>query len=175
MGDVRNRLYWAAAALLVFVIGGIIFVVAQRSEQAVDTSYLDGILTKTAHDVLPEPKLTAAQIRLTVSPGETTRTAERVIALTAEHGGTAVRSPDDTEPHSLLVRIPAERAGAFQEALSLMGGRGSEVAEGNHGNLKVGEHSQGEESPVTHEEDSYFIEVIIQPGPTRNLQQREVR
>jgi hypothetical protein len=86
-------------------------------------------LNNTVAAALPTPKLDVDEIRLNASVGQRNAVANKVVAATAQCGGSAAKNLSDENGILLFAEIPAARENEFREILKQLGAAPSKANE----------------------------------------------
>jgi hypothetical protein len=112
----------------IFLVGGIFFLgmvagialvifLQARPQPEPDTSSLKDLLHNTAQNEIGLPPLEDAEVELTIERGKLDGEIERIKALAAKFGGTAIRGAEDEAGTDVLAEISPQFKDQFMEAL----------------------------------------------------------
>jgi hypothetical protein len=112
----------------VFLVGGIFFVglvagialvlfLQAKPQPEPDTSRLKDLLHNTAQKEIGLPPLEDAEVELTIARGKLDGEIERIKALAAKFGGTAIQETGDEAGADMLAEISPQFKDQFMEAL----------------------------------------------------------
>lgn len=138
-GAVLGRRVAIAFAVLVFlnVVFGLYAIVFMEKKRRSappnqqNRQQLVQALNNTAAAALPTPKLDVDEIRLNVPVGQRDAVANKVVAATAQCGGSAAKNLSDENGVLLFAEIPAARENEFREILKQLGAAPSKANEAN--------------------------------------------
>jgi anti-sigma factor RsiW len=112
-----------AALVLLNVIVGIAFIIGNkkgageiRAREEATRKQLSQSLQKTAETSLPLPTI-GDEIHLPAPAADFARVAEGVVALAAQAGGSAAKTPPDAKGITVVVDLPSNRADEFRRSL----------------------------------------------------------
>ena len=112
----------------IFLVGGIFFLglfagialvyfLQAKPQPEPDTSKLNELLHNTAQKEIGLPPLADAELELTIERGQLDQEIERIKALAAKFGGTAVQGAADATGTEVLAEISPQFTNQFLEAL----------------------------------------------------------
>src|SRR6202042_1344516 len=103
----RQKIVVFAAVFLVGLLAGIVLVVflQRKPEPAPDTSRLKDLLHSAAQKEIGLPPLADIEVELTIDRAKLDEEIERIKALAARFGGTAVQGPGDNTGTDVLAEI----------------------------------------------------------------------
>jgi hypothetical protein len=114
----RKILVLAAVFLGGLLAGGVLVMFFQaKPEPAPDTSRLKELLHSTAQQEIGLPPLADVEVELTIERGKLDEEIERIKALAARFGGTAVQGTRDNTGTDVLAEISPKLTDQFLEAL----------------------------------------------------------
>jgi hypothetical protein len=114
----RKILVLAAVFFAGIVAGSAVLMFLQaKPEPAPDTSRLKELLHSTAQQEIGLPPLADVEVELTIERGKLDEEIERIKALAASFGGTAVQGSGDNSGTDVLAEISPKLTDQFLEAL----------------------------------------------------------
>lgn len=119
MGEDRRKILVLAAVFLAGLIAGIAVVIflQVRPGAVPDTSRLKELLHSTAQQAIGLPPLADVEVELTIERGKLDQEIERIKALAARFGGTAIQGTGDNTGTDILAEISPKLTDQFLEAL----------------------------------------------------------
>jgi hypothetical protein len=122
--DQRKILVLAAVFLAGLLAGSGLFFFASsqsqppsKSEPSPDTSKLQDLLRNTAQRNMGVPPLSDVEVELSIERDKLDREVERIKALAAKFGGSAIVGTEDENGTELLAQISSRLANQFIEAV----------------------------------------------------------
>jgi hypothetical protein len=88
-----------------------------RPQPPLDTSNLEGLLHNTAQTAISLPPLADAEVELTIDRAKLDEEIERIKALAAKFGGTAVQGAGDKGGTEVLAQVSPKFTSQFLEAV----------------------------------------------------------
>jgi hypothetical protein len=119
MGEDQRKILVLAAVFLGGLIAGITVVIflQVKPEPPPDTSRLKELLHSTAQQAIGLPPLADVEVELTIERGKLDQEIERIKALAARFGGTAIQGAGDSTGTDILAEISPKLTDQFLEAL----------------------------------------------------------
>jgi hypothetical protein len=119
MREGQRKILVLAAVFFGGLIAGIAVVIflQVKPESVPDTSRLKELLHSTAQHEIGLPPLADVEVELTIERGKLDEEIERIKALAARFGGTAVRGTGDNTGTDVLAEISPKLTDQFLEAL----------------------------------------------------------
>jgi hypothetical protein len=119
MGEDQRKILVLAAVFLGGLIAGIavVIILQVKPEPAPDTSRLKELLHSTAQQAIGLPPLADVEVELTIERGKLDQEIERIKALAARFGGTAIQGAGDSTGTDILAEISPKLTDQFLEAL----------------------------------------------------------
>jgi len=116
--DQRNFLVLAAVFLAGVLAGSrLVNFAPSKSEPPPDTSKLQDLLRSTAQRNIGVPPLSDVEVELSIERDKLDREVERIKALAAKFGGSAVVGTEDEKGTELLAQVSSRLANEFVEAV----------------------------------------------------------
>jgi hypothetical protein len=115
----QRKILVVAAVFFAGLLAGIALVtfLQGRSEPPPDTSRLKELLHSTAQKEIGLPPLADVEVELTIDRGKLDEEIERIKALAARFGGTAIQGAGDNTGTDVLAEISPKFTDQFLEAL----------------------------------------------------------
>lgn len=115
----QRKIFVLTAVFLGGLLTGIVLVILLQAkpEPAPDTSRLKDLLHSTAQKMIELPPLADIEVELTIDRGKLDEEIERIKALAAKFGGTAVQGPGDDTGTEVIAEISPKFTDQFLEAL----------------------------------------------------------
>src|SRR3984885_12737498 len=119
MGEGQRKILVLAAVFLGGLIAGVAVVIflQVKPEPVPDTSRLKDLLHSAAQKAIGLPPLADVEVELTIERAKLDEEIERIKALAARFGGTAVQGAGDVAGTDVLAEISPEFTGQFVDAL----------------------------------------------------------
>jgi len=113
-----------AALVLLNVLVGIVFIIGNkkgtgelRAREEATRQQLASTLQKTAEGSMPLPTI-GNEIHLPAAATERDRTADNVVQLAQQAGGSAAKAPPDDKGVTIVIDLPSTRADEFRRSLA---------------------------------------------------------
>jgi len=115
----QRKILVLAAVFLSGLLAGVALIIflQAKPEPAPDTSRLEELLHSTAQQQIGLPPLADVEIELTIQRGKLDEEIERIKALAARFGGTAIQGSGDDSGTDVLAEISPKLTDRFLEAL----------------------------------------------------------
>lgn len=115
----QRKILVLASVFLGGLLAGIALVMflEAKPQPAPDTSKLKDLLHSTAQKAIGLPPLADAEVELTIDRTKLDEEIERIKALAAKFGGTAIQGSGDDTGTNVLAEISPKYTGQFLEAL----------------------------------------------------------
>jgi hypothetical protein len=119
MLEIQRKILVLAAVFFGGLFGGIALVIflLAKPQPAPDTSGLEDLLHSTAQKTIGLPPLADAEVELTIDRGKLNEEIERIKALAAKFGGTAIQGKGDDTGTEVLAEISPKFTDQFLDAL----------------------------------------------------------
>jgi hypothetical protein len=119
MAESQQKFIVVASVFLAGLLAGIALVILLQAkpQPEPDTSRLKDLLHSTAQKEIGLPPLADAEVELTIDRAKLDEEIERIKALAAKFGGTAIQGSGDDSGTEVLAEISPKYTGQFLEAL----------------------------------------------------------
>jgi hypothetical protein len=119
MVEGQRKIVVLAAVFVAGLLAGIALLIflQAKPEPAPDTSRLKDLLHSTAQQEIGLPPLADVEVELTIERGKLDEEIERIKALAARFGGTAIQGTGDNTGTDILAEISPKLTDQFLEAL----------------------------------------------------------
>jgi hypothetical protein len=119
MPEGQRKILLVASVFLAGLLAGIALVILLQTkpQPAPDTSRLKDLLHSTAQKEIGLPPLADAEVELTIDRAKLDEEIERIKALAAKFGGTAIQGSGDDTGTDVLAKISPKYTSQFLEAL----------------------------------------------------------